>query len=285
MYKVPFDLRHEILKFEKSETYIMNKLSCNEFDFNIATNYKIKSLKKTYFSKTHKLLKWFFSNKFMYSMNMFLWCVKYGNLKSMKWLKKKKYSLPKEAFSYTSWKEGNLKILKWLKKNGFNWTNTTFNASAQNGNLKNMKWLLKHGCPFKYDTLAYAAQFGNLKNMKWLVKKECPISYNALSYAAGFGNLKNMKWLIKQDCLFDNHEYLNVKKGDLKTVKWLKLNNCPWSINMMKIIASWGDRKLLLWLSKNGCEFDSSKSNKYLDLKKYDSSRKWLSKKLHKRTC
>mgnify|MGYP001405696698 CR=1 FL=1 len=92
-------------------------------------------------------------------------CTKFGKLKNMKWLFKKKIPYNEKIFMYAA-KNGNLKNMKWLYKNKFPYNRMVFAYTAEIGNLKNMKWLFKKKFPYNSQTFALAAKNGNLENMK-----------------------------------------------------------------------------------------------------------------------
>jgi hypothetical protein len=176
--------------------------------------------------------------------------IEYGNIKNIKWLKKK------GAFMglYFTPATGNLKMMRWLKKNNCQWGHNDFTYAVRYGNLKNMKWLKKYNCPWDALTFQVAALNGTLKNMKWLKKKGCPWNEETFKYAVINGTLKNMKWLKENNCPWNEKTFkVAVEHGSLNVMKWLKKNGCPWNEQTFIVDCYIGNHKIVKWLTENGC--------------------------------
>ena len=65
------------------------------------------------------------------------------------------------------------------------------------------------------------------------------------------GNLKNMKWLKENNCPWNKQTfYYAVRNDNLKNMKWLKKNNCPWDEWSFKWAVIKGIMKNMKWLKK-----------------------------------
>lgn len=65
------------------------------------------------------------------------------------------------------------------------------------------------------------------------------------------------QWLYKHDCSHDGTTIAVAGEiGDLKLVKWLKINKGLCNENTLCRIASAGQFEILKWLYENGCIFD-----------------------------
>ncbi len=68
----------------------------------------------------------------------------------------------------------------------------------------------------------------SLELLKWYAKY-FQLNEYMFKIVARFGNLKNMKWLKENNCPWDEGTFNSAaEKGVLKNMKWLKENNCPW---------------------------------------------------------
>jgi hypothetical protein len=81
--------------------------------------------------------------------------------------------------------------------------------------------------------------------------------YNCCKDAAINGNLKALKWLKEQGCPWNENTFgVAVKNGNIDTLVWLKENGCPWNSWTFVSAAEHGDLKVLEWLKENGCPWD-----------------------------
>jgi hypothetical protein len=262
---LPAELKDEICKFSynKTETNVMVKLTCNMF--NLILNDNIKNYHLKYFSNNTELVKWYVQNNFEVNKHVLRNATKTIDLKLIKWLIDANIPKSVKLFRYCT-RDCNVKNIKWLIKNGFPWDNNSFSYYIINNskvNIKFLNWMKKNGCPINNLDYNSAAQKGDLKVMKWLKRN----GYNPEPYvylcAAINGSVKNITWIKNNGCCkiksepFKEIEFPDIK---LKMLKWLKKNGVRPQSHSGKIYFSIDQCKIkkFRWFAGNGCDFSNS---------------------------
>jgi hypothetical protein len=76
--------------------------------------------------------------------------------------------------------------------------------------------------------------------------------------AAKHGNIRLMKWLKANECPWDSETFeYAVIHGNLENMKWLKANGCPWDSSTFTYAADHGNLENMKWLKENGCPWNA----------------------------
>jgi len=224
--------------------------------------------------------------------------------KNIKWFMKQ-FPLNEYAF-YGAAINGDLKKMKWLKKKYCPMDVMAYWGVAINGCIKNIKWLEKNNCPlvqrinpqrniYKMPLIyEFATKHNNLKIIKWLHKRninnDVVEKSRIFNHAIQCGNLKIIKWFEKKN--FTNEKNLftfRIKINSLETLMWLKKNNYTMcdpapnpsddnikKVRMREIFVTGtnisGNYEIIKWCIKNNynvnfanaIEYGSVKSMKFL---------------------
>ena len=204
-----------------------------------------------------------------------------------------KYS-KKYTHIYAS-KTNDLEIIKYVEKDNIKYTKTLMIEAAKNGNKDILKWGLNRGLMIDNDIAEEACGLGDLKIVKWMLKKcdETIFDVSSWNKAAENGNLNILKYLNKKcttkfdsdvfyyatrggsmrclKYLFDLsvHDlslpfwnliayYGAIENGDLRMVKWLKKNYCPWDSRVLYKAMEHDKVDIFNWIVENGCELDEN---------------------------
>ena len=84
---------------------------------------------------------------------------------------------------------------------------------------------------------------------------------------AGHGALTTLQWALGQGCELDNYCPTRpqasltcsaaAEGGHLRTLQWLRANNCEWAVHTCSAAAGGGHLAVLQWLRANGCPWDA----------------------------
>lgn len=186
-----------------------------------------------------------------------------GYLDILEWTKFKGYHHTNSAISEQIFTEvlkyGNLKSAKWMKNNGYELNVNIFINIMNNKNLRVIEWLIHNNCPWNYKVFAEASKIGDLEIMRILKQNGCPWSYSTFTNAAINGNLKNMKWLLKYDFPRDETVFYETAiRGNLENMKWLRDNNFPWNKATFTAAVINGNIENMTWLARNRCPYDKT---------------------------
>ena len=109
----------------------------------------------------------------------------------------------------------------------------------------------------KLNRIYDAAFAGDLEMIKKFYNKDLADS-DVFYFAAENGDLKIMKWLHENKCPWNSQTFwVAAKKGDLKMMKWLHKNKCPWDAATFGFAAQNGNLKNMKWLKEQGCPWDT----------------------------
>lgn len=199
------------------------------------------------------------------SKNVIEAAVKYGNLRLMKWVENKKYSIKHHTFCYAL-EKNNIEILKWYKMlydscyddlTTDHYYNTISLAIEAKCSIDIILWLLKNKFPLSSLTLEVAVRNSNLAIINLLLAYNCPLSSYIFECAAGKGDLKIMELLLNHKCPWDEDTFSKAaEEGHLSVMKWLHEKGCPWDEDTFSKAASHGNLYIMKWLYENKCPWD-----------------------------
>ena len=126
---------------------------------------------------------------------------------------------------------------------------------------KDMKYPLALVCHIFYDTLM---KNGHLVKPHKAFNNAININQTLIAYVK-YGNLKLVQWAYYYGFRPKSEVHTvyaicvaAAENGDLKLLKWLHENGCPWDSSTCASAAKKGNLELLKWLRQNGCPWDSS---------------------------
>ena len=127
--------------------------------------------------------------------------------------------------------------------------------AASNGDLKLAKRL--HGGEHWYHSSSFrkAAEYGHLEVLIWADTKGYTFDeFISISAVIG-GQIRVLEWLAVEGHLWRDPTlcYRAARRGDLSTLQWLRLHNCPWDENTCIEAAGYGHLPVLKWAKENKC--------------------------------
>jgi hypothetical protein len=214
----------------------------------------------------------------------------------LEWAKSHKtFKYPKKYTHIFASKTNDLDIIKYLDKDNIKYNNNLMIEAAKNGNKDILKWGLNKGLLIDNEIAAEACGHGDLNIVKWILKKYDETLFDALSWnkAAENGNLHILKFLNKNctikfesdifyyvtrggsiRCLkylfylsvhdlslpfFNLKAYYGaIENGDLRMIKWLKKHYCPWDSSLLYRAIDYDKIDIFKWVVENGCPMDNN---------------------------
>ncbi len=227
------------------QKYLLKRNYCVEkFTIELCYDSYFNMIPKSYFNRRNeviirllvkhgklKLLKFAARNYLSLSSFTFLMATEYGQLKIIKWLKRKNYilnmNMDSRIFSFAAL-HGHLHVIKWFMKKGHKWNAETCAYAALNGHLDVLKFARENGCEWTINTSAYAAYYGHLDVLKWAVENGAEWGIWTCANAAINGQLNILKYARENGCEWDSKTWRGaIKNGNINVINWLKENNCP----------------------------------------------------------
>lgn len=129
---------------------------------------------------------------------------------------------------------GNIKMVKWLRKKRVPWNKNVFNTASKVGDLKLVKWLYEKGCPLGGKACNHAARNGNLDVLKWLIDNRFRWDITTYRSAVENPNIKIIQYLysLASNDLslpwWDSSVTANAAKHEhFHILEWLHEKKCP----------------------------------------------------------
>lgn len=158
-------------------------------------------------------------------------------------------------------RNGRVNVLSWLVEHGF-LINEGYcaNQAAKKGHLKVLDWIKDEGYEMSEEECSRccesAARGGCLHILKWFRKKLGYQGWNERTFEAAVwnGNLRVLKFLRDQKCPFSKNTFAHaIRRGNMKTLEYLRENNFPWTGQCYNYAAWSGNIQVLNWLRDHGC--------------------------------
>ena len=125
--------------------------------------------------------------------------------------------------------------------------------------VKLLKWYMLYGFKIKSELFVNIPLYGVLQNIGWIEKNCMKLRKNMFNYLIDNSNLKYMKLLLKNGCPWNKWTFsLAVISGNLKNMKWLKKNGCIMNVLAFKYAALYDNLKIMKWLKKNNCPWNEN---------------------------
>ena len=186
----------------------------------------------------------------------------------LKWLKKNNLCSSSENQSLlvcAAARSGRLSIIKWAKEvAGFNLPIHLVNDAVVSGNLDLIKYLRSKEIPWNEHTFRFAVSSGNIALLQYLLESGCPhenptICSNAVVNDDYEKAVRVLQWLHDQRIPWDENTcFTSARKGNLKALKFARLNGCPWSEACLKRAALSRSVEVVEYCLQNGCPIGNS---------------------------
>lgn len=185
----------------------------------------------------------------------------YGHLELLEWIISISDIKPSTPIMINAVQGWNWHVLKWLHQIGCPWSDTICSEIARIGNLEILKWVRDNGCPWTSTTTLTAAKYNQLEILKWAYDNGCPISHECWDMALNGTHIPILQWMretIPQYTKWDESCCSRAaQQSNLDLLIWLRSgdNPCPWDeqVYSMAINSCYVSIKIIEYAYQNGC--------------------------------
>ena len=161
------------------ESIIKGHLGCVN-KFNRIRPISLNKNEKMFDTKYTHFIRWLFNSKFVNKEDLMLRCLRFGNLKFVKFLNDNGIEL-KEYFCSSAIKSGNVKLIKYfIDKNLLKYNREMKLIMLKIGTIKSLIFLSKRGYLFKWRDLQNYIEDYNLQSLKYLCDLFCDENFDIL---------------------------------------------------------------------------------------------------------
>jgi hypothetical protein len=214
-----------------------------------------------------------------------------------------------QKFNWLELRNGCLECLKWYHSTRDEsrdpWDHNILAWFVIENRIDCLKWAVEHNCSWQGDDLLfYCIKYARQEHLEYLVSKGYPMEAKHCAQAAGFDRFEMLKWFHEHRCPWDSsttayaagHIRIEIGTSSCKVVhrsteclEYAVANKCPLTSEAYARAAgcldyqdwttseSTPDFKMLDWLYKHNCPFDSDVAN-YASMYGKRSGIEWLVK-------
>ena len=136
--------------------------------------------------------------------------------------------LPEPIAEAASW--GNLETMKWLRREGSPLDEEAFTGAVVSASIPCCEWLLQQACPWDPAVAEAAAHDRTLPILEWLIHHGCPIDPNICVRVSAMGRARTLKWLHASGYQCGEEVSLGIVcSGNLDLLIWANASGIPWN--------------------------------------------------------